>query len=85
MELTEQQVDTVVSYADGFHRVLKETGIVEAELKDLLLDHNVEQCPTCGWFVECGELIASSEDECEDGPDGFCDNCRRYGYDVDHQ
>ena len=65
--------DLVTSYADGYERALmiaEEEGI--EDLDEFLLDHNVEKCPGCEWYVESGELIPPDEDD----PDGFCENCR---------
>lgn len=71
--LTDDHVDTVTSYADGAERVMRELGIDRASLSCLLLDFNVERCPTCGWYCEAGELLGEDSE-----PDGFCENCRRY-------
>tara|TARA_S200002703_G_scaffold159912_1_gene175461 strand:+ start:27715 stop:27942 length:228 start_codon:yes stop_codon:yes gene_type:complete len=72
MKITAKQAETVVSYADGFERVHAETGALAMELKDALLDHNIEQCPGCLVWADAGEMI---DDYGE--PDGMCANCRR--------
>ena len=64
-------VETVVGYANGFDRALVSSALSKAELKDLLLDENVEQCPGCRWWVDSSELL--NED---DKIDGHCENCR---------
>lgn len=74
INITEDHVDTVTGYADGFHRVYKELGVDSEVLRDKLLDFSVEQCPNCRWFTDSFNLL----DEGEDTPDGYCDNCRAY-------
>lgn len=63
-------VDTATSYADGFFKVMRETGLNSEELEEKLLDLNAEQCPSCRWWCESHELVPNDE------PDGHCDNCR---------
>lgn len=72
--ITSEMIDTVTSYADGIFRVMRETGKTKAELKELFLDKNIEECPHCQVWCESSELISDESDE----PDGYCNNCRRY-------
>lgn len=74
MHLTDQQIDTVTSYADGAERVMQELGCTRETLEEALLDANVERCPNCGWYTDSFHLIDDGEAE----PDGYCDNCRKY-------
>lgn len=79
IKLTDEQADTVLSYADGAERVMRELGITRAMLEDSLLDFNIERCPTCRVYADAGELV--SDDEI----DGYCDNCRRYAPQEDEK
>jgi hypothetical protein len=73
--MTDDEIfDTVTSYADGFSKALRETGLSYEKLVDKLLDLNVEQCPTCRWWVEAGELVDDDGDV-----DKHCANCRPSG------
>jgi hypothetical protein len=73
--MTDDEIfDTVTSYADGFSKVQRETGLPYAKLVDKLLDLNVEQCPTCRWWVEASELLND-----ESVIDKHCENCRQRG------
>ncbi|GAB3357901.1 MULTISPECIES: hypothetical protein [Giesbergeria] len=76
VNLTDDQIDTITSYADGADRVMRELGIDRSVLNESLLNHNVERCgnPRCAWYTDSFSLLDVGEDE----PDGFCDNCRRY-------
>jgi len=66
-------LETVTGYGNGFDRAMQASGLSEAALKELLLNHNVEQCLGCHWYTDSHELLD------EDGRiDGHCDNCRRY-------
>ena len=66
-------IDLATSYADGYERALVIAEDMEIEdLDNWLLDHNVEKCPTCEWYVDSAELIPLDEDD----PDGCCCNCR---------
>jgi len=40
------------------------------EAEEYLLDHGVESCPFCGWWVESGELVD------EYGEPSGCEQCR---------
>lgn len=64
--------DLTTGYVDGLSRALSEFEVDQAELDDVLLDLNVEQCPSCGWYVDSHDLIPPDHDE----PDGTCSNCR---------
>lgn len=64
-------IDISTGYANGFDRVLSETGMNADKLTEILLEHSVEQCPNCEWYTESFLLL---DDEGE--PDGYCDNCR---------
>lgn len=64
--------DTVTGYVLGFEKVIQETGMDVSELEELLLNHNIEKCPTCEWYVDSFELLPDGESD----PDGFCFNCR---------
>lgn len=73
-EQIEQIIDTVTGYADGFERVLRDETIDiddPDELDELLLDHNVEKCPECEFYVHSHELLNDNGEI-----DGHCDNCR---------
>ncbi|WP_199030766.1 hypothetical protein [Ralstonia sp. ASV6] len=64
-------IDTVTGYGNGFDRAIKDSGLTAAALRKLLISHNVEQCPSCHWYVDSHELL----DE-DSRVDGHCDNCR---------
>lgn len=68
---TEEIIDTVTSYANGFERVLTESGMTSEALDELLLAHNVEQCPCCDWYTD-SHLLLNEDGEIDD----HCDNCR---------
>jgi hypothetical protein len=63
--------DEVKGYVDGFDRVMQNHDISDEDLRELLLDNSVEECPCCGWFVDSYELVND-----EGIIDSFCDNCR---------
>lgn len=66
-------VDLATGFVDGYERALAIAEEEEIEdLDDWLLDHGIERCPSCEWYVESGELIPPDTDD----PDGFCENCR---------
>lgn len=65
--------DLTASYVDGLSRALAEFDVDQDELDDVLLDLNVEQCPSCAWYVDSHALIPPDGD---DEPDGCCPNCR---------
>lgn len=48
------------------------------EITDIMLDFNLELCPTCGWWCECHERIPDDRYPNSDGmtPDEHCENCR---------
>lgn len=69
---TEDIVELVTGFADGFFRASKKTKMSEGDLTELLLDNNIEKCPSCGWYVEAWELVIPETDEV----DGHCENCR---------
>ena len=70
--LTDSQLDTLTSYPDGDLKVRRELNITHLQLTELALNANIEQCPSCKWWCESGELIPTDSDE----PDGHCSNCR---------
>ncbi len=70
--LTEEQVETVTSYVDGYYRVMHQTGMTQAELDDALLDHNVEECPFCAVYSFSFDMVNDDTGEV----DGRCTNCR---------
>ena len=71
IELTNEDVDDLTSYADGAWRIQRKYNIDIGELAEAALDKNVEQCPGCRWWCESGELVDDNGE-----PDGKCDNCR---------
>lgn len=75
MKLDAKQIDeicdTVKGYVDGFDKVLRNGDLTDEELREMLLDNSVEECPDCGWFVDSNELVND-----DGGIDGHCDNCR---------
>lgn len=70
-KMEEDLAEMVTGYADGFERALVATGMSREDLKDRLLDDNVEQCPCCRWWVDSFQLLND-----DDAIDGHCDNCR---------
>jgi len=70
--LTDDEIDTLTSNADGEYKIRRSRKVGLYELKELALDENVEKCPTCYWWVESGELIPDGSDE----TDRHCLNCR---------
>ena len=63
--------DMATGYVDGFERAMEVLGLDVEAMEEWLLDHNIERCPSCDWFVASHELL---NDEGE--IDGLCDNCR---------
>ncbi|MEB8476677.1 MULTISPECIES: hypothetical protein [Acidithiobacillus] len=63
--------DMATGYVDGFERAMGVLGLDVEAMEEWLLDHNIERCPSCDWFVASHELL---NDEGE--IDGLCDNCR---------
>lgn len=52
--------------------VLERHGALEVdedEIDEHLLDHGIEKCPQCGWWVESGEVVD------EDGEIVPCGSC----------
>jgi len=41
------------------------------DVMEILAEHNIEECPECGWWVDAGELA-----DCE-GELQACDGCRQ--------
>lgn len=41
------------------------------QIENDLLDHDLERCPGCSWWFECGELFSDNDKEC-----GKCKDCR---------
>ena len=68
----DRAADLATSYVDGFARAAREFDIEPEELDAVLLDQNVEKCPSCGWYVDSRDLIPHDHDD----PDGHCPNCR---------
>lgn len=49
---------------DGdFGEELEERGLDADAVEDLLLDLNVERCPSCGWWSESSEMILDEDEE----------------------
>jgi hypothetical protein len=71
--LTDKEVDTLTSFADGQQRIQRERRINLSELLNLALDVGVEQCPGCKWWAESGEMIPDGSED----TDGKCSNCRQ--------
>lgn len=76
--LSDEQKDRIADLASGFalgfEQAQREFELTDEELRELLLDMNIEQCPDCRWWVESHELIAPDADGVT--PDGHCNNCR---------
>ena len=70
--ISEDDADTLTSYADGDARVMSSRHLTLAQLREAALDHNVEQCPNCLCWVDSYERIPDGAD----GPDRYCLNCR---------
>lgn len=76
--LTEAEIqdvcDMILGYVDGEAKAhMKYEQLQHVDLEELLLNHNIERCPTCGMFVESHELV-----DCETGDViELCDNCRK--------
>lgn len=71
--LTAKDIDSLTGYADGEVRIRRKHRINHAEILNLALDFQVEQCSHCGWWSESYEMIPDGAD----APDGRCENCRR--------
>lgn len=67
--LTSHHIEAATSFADGIYRIMRETGLDKDRVEEMLLDANVEQCPS----PEAGELVDENSE-----PDGYCGNCRGY-------
>lgn len=50
-------------------RIAELFGIEIEDVEEVLLDHNVETCPGCGWWVDSSEMM-----EAEHG-DMVCSDC----------
>ncbi|HEY6435886.1 MAG TPA: hypothetical protein VIY47_04800 [Ignavibacteriaceae bacterium] len=70
---TDEIIDTVTGYINGFEQVIAKTEMDVEDLEELLLDHNIEKCPNCEWYTDSFNLIDEGDD-----PDGYCDNCRKH-------
>ena len=68
----DKAADIVTGYVDGLGKAMREFGVEQDELDDVLLDVNVEPCPGCGWYVDSRDLIPEGVDY----PDGQCPSCR---------
>jgi len=69
VELAREALGTPLSEAALAARLeLPEDYDVNAALADM----EIERCPECDWWVECGELV---DEDCEVGP---CSSCRSY-------
>jgi hypothetical protein len=71
IELSDDDIDDLTSYADGQSRVRRRLNIGSDELTEAALDKNVEQCSACRWWFESGELVDDSGE-----PTGKCGDCR---------
>ncbi len=69
-----RMADLATGFALGFQQAQRDFELEEDELRELLLDMNIEHCPDCGWWVDSHELIAPDGDGVT--PDGHCNNCR---------
>jgi hypothetical protein len=68
---TDEILDAVTGYADGYAQVLSKTQMDAEALDELLLNNNIEKCSNCGLFTDSCFLIDDGDE-----PDGYCDNCR---------
>lgn len=50
--------------------IAEKYGIDEDEILDIVLNANIERCPSCDTWVECGELTDEFGNLCD------CDNCK---------
>ena len=72
VRLSEDDIDTLTSYADGESRIMCKHKINSVQLWEAALNHNVEKCIGCGWWAGSGEMLPYDSDT----PDGHCCNCR---------
>jgi hypothetical protein len=68
-------VDRVAHQGDGMGWAMGNFDLEVDEIEAIMADANYEQCPQCGWFVECGELVDAEGDpracsECDPTPIG---------------
>lgn len=80
--------DRLVDTCSDIEQALIELGIevtddaideVESRLGDPGI--NVEQCQGCGWWFECGDLVAHDEEPVLPGyEEGYCESCREDHY-----
>lgn len=72
--LTDAQKEDIQQYFEGSSHTLQdylqhEPDMTEEQVEDALLEYEVEQCSTCGWWAHQSEL------ESVDG-EPTCDDCR---------
>lgn len=64
---------SIIKYLEGTSKseddAAEKFGITEERVLEIMLDANLERCPSCDYWVECGELVD------EDGEDQVCDSC----------
>jgi len=66
-------IESCVSLSMGEYRMQAQFKLSVKELEDLLLDSDVEKCPSCRLYTDSHSLID------DDGEvDGHCSNCRKY-------
>lgn len=71
IRLTEKDCDDLTLLPSGEMLVRQRYGIGLPQLREAALNENIEQCPSCRWWCEAGELVN------DDGVvDGKCGNCR---------
>lgn len=49
--------------------IARKFGIPEEDVVEAMLDHEIERCKGCAWWMETNELE-------DDGDVGFCEQCR---------
>lgn len=73
MAMTDDEIIEMVSgYVLGLEDAMRETGMTDTEIDELMLNNGYEACPTCGWYVELHERFPDDSDD----PDDHCSNCR---------
>ena len=65
-------IDTCLSYGTGEFRMREKHNLSHEELTDLLLDYNVERCPTCRNIMDSHSCVHPETNKV----DGHCTNCR---------
>ncbi len=73
MDNSSNIIDLVCGTVDGYEQALRKYRLTDEALLEILANGNIEQCPTCEWYVESGELLPLDG---ADDPDGYCENCR---------